>query len=135
MLFGGFAIGTRADYDLNTADFTLPPQFTAMNALYPVAPYVPALNVTPTIVGGLSIDGELNDGKDTLSGDAGNDVLFGGSDSDSLDGGADADYLDAGAGNDTSVAGGQGDDVIRGGAGNDVSERRRRHRSALRRCR
>ncbi len=120
VLFGGFAIGTRADYDLNTADFTLPPQFTAMNALYPVAPYVPALNVTPTIVGGVSIDGELNDGKDTLTGDAGNDVLFGGSDSDSLDGGSDADYLDAGAGHDTSVAGGQGDDVIRGGAGNDA---------------
>ena len=120
VLFGGFAIGTRLNYTFTANNFTLPPQFTATNVLYPVAPYVPALNITPAFVNGLSIDGQPDDGKDTLIGDAGNDVLFGGSDEDILQGGADADYLDAGAGNDLSVDGGAGDDVIRGGAGNDA---------------
>ncbi|MCA9125996.1 MAG: DNRLRE domain-containing protein, partial [Planctomycetales bacterium] len=119
VMFGGLPTGVWADYQLGTTDFTLPPEFTATEELYPTG-YTPAILITPAILGGLSIDGVAGDGRDQLAGGAGNDVLLGGSDVDELRGGLGVDYLDAGAGSDLVVQGGEGDDVIRGGAGNDL---------------
>ncbi|MEZ6133641.1 MAG: Ig-like domain-containing protein [Pirellulaceae bacterium] len=116
--FGGLVIGVRSDYELGTNDFTLPPEFSENEALHPTG-YTPALNITPAIVAGLSIDGVEGDGRDVVDGGEGNDVLFGGWDVDELRGGAGVDYVDAGASNDTVVEGNEGDDVVRGGAGHD----------------
>ncbi len=132
VMFGGQALGTRSNYELNTADFTLPPQYATVEALFSSSvanfglpnitsgAYVPSVLVTPAIVLGLSIDGVALDGRDVLLGAAGNDILFGGSDVDELQGGSQGDYLDAGSGNDIDVDGGDGDDVVRGGTGHDV---------------
>ncbi len=131
-MFGGVPVGVRDDYELNTGDFVLPPEYQSTEALYSSNPaafgqtglttggYIPSIRITPALFLGLSIDGVAQDGRDRLLGGQGNDVLQGGTQEDELDGGTDADYLDAGAGNDTSVLGGDGDDVVRGGAGDDT---------------
>lgn len=41
------------------ANFVLPPQFAAMESLYPTG-YVPAVMVTPAFLNGLSVDGVPN---------------------------------------------------------------------------
>ncbi len=132
IIFGGNPVGTRNNYRFGTNDFTLPPQYSAVESLFSSSvsnfglpnisggAYVPAVLVTPAIAGGLSIDGVSDDGRDILRGSDGNDVLFGGADVDDIQGGLGLDYIDAGAGNDVNVSGGDGDDVVRGGAGNDV---------------
>ncbi|MEQ1825436.1 MAG: LamG-like jellyroll fold domain-containing protein, partial [Pirellula sp.] len=119
VMFGGQPIGTRNNYRFGTGDFTQPLDFAAMNALYPTG-YTLPLNITPSIVAGLSVDGVVGDGRDLLIGFDGNDVMFGGSDVDNLNGGNGFDYIDAGAGNDINLDGGADDDVVRGGAGEDV---------------
>ncbi len=132
MLFGGLAIGARSDYDLSTNDFSLPPQYAATEQFYSsstasfglanisIGAWTPSVRITPSIFGGISIDGDIGDGRDTVHGNDGHDVLLGGFDVDVLQGGAGHDYLDAGTGNDVNVDGGDGDDVIRGGAGDDA---------------
>ena len=119
VLFGGVSVGSRADFQFGTSDFTLPPNFDEVEALHPTG-YTPSVLITPVIVAGLSIDGDIDDGQDYLKGGGGDDVLFGGSDVDRLEGNSGTDYLDGGAGNDFDLSGGAGDDVVRGGAGNDV---------------
>ncbi|MCC6508377.1 MAG: hypothetical protein IT423_04670, partial [Pirellulaceae bacterium] len=119
VMFGGLPVGRREDYELNTSDFVLPPDFVTVEALYPSG-YVPAVRVTPAIFGGLSIDGVTQDGRDRLLGGTGIDVLLGGSQEDELTGGDGPDYLDGGAGNEIILDGGIGDDVVRGGAGDDI---------------
>jgi len=98
-----------------TTDFAYPTNFpgAAWNDLRGMP------RIVPVVLAGLSVDGQIDDGKDRLRGDDGNDWLFGGGDADDLDGGVGIDYVDGGAGND-SVRGGAGDDVVRGGAGDDV---------------
>ncbi|MCA9137168.1 MAG: hypothetical protein KDB00_10425, partial [Planctomycetales bacterium] len=74
-----------------------------------------------------SVDGEINDGEDTLRGGPFGDWLFGGGETDYLYGGGGADYADGGLGRDEIygeddgdvLRGGRDDDLIRGGAGID----------------
>lgn len=122
VLFGGLMFGAPVNFDRNiAANYELPSGYAEAEADPLTATgYVPAVLVTPAIVGGVSIVGDLNDGMDNLDGGAGIDALFGGFEADVLAGGSGADYLDAGAGDDQDVQGGDGDDVIRGGAGNDT---------------
>ena len=122
VLMGGLAIGAPVDFARNNpANYELPHGYAAAETDPRTATgYVPATLVTPTIVAGLSIVGDVGDGKDNLDGGAGIDVLFGGFEADMLAGGDGADYIDAGAGDDLNILGGGGDDVIRGGAGNDT---------------
>ena len=75
--------------------------------------------IVPVALAGLSVEGDADDGMDTIRGDEGNDWIFGGGADDDLAGGSGVDYVDGGAGND-SVAGDEGDDVVRGGSGDDV---------------
>ncbi len=135
VLFGGFAIGSLADF-ANSADFELPPNYRLVEDAYSSNPenfglpvsagdaidnanrHWPPL-ISPKIVGGLSVAGRIDDGRDRLIGGAGQDHLFGGSDSDVLIGGDGADYLDGGAGNDATLQGGPGNDIVRGGTGAD----------------
>ncbi|MEZ6089229.1 MAG: calcium-binding protein [Pirellulaceae bacterium] len=125
VVFGGLALAARADYEIGTADFQMPPQFDEAEATKATG-YDPAIKITPVIAlsgtteARRAIDGVEGDGNDILIGAAGNDVIFAGAGVDQLQGGDGFDYLDAGAGNDVVVEGGAGDDVIRGGAGNDV---------------
>ncbi|WP_372894369.1 LEPR-XLL domain-containing protein, partial [Stieleria sp.] len=119
VIFGGIALGLRSDFEFGTSDFTLPPDFEAMEAANPTG-YVPAFKITPAIMLGASFNGTPNDGRDVLSGGDGNDVMFGGADADELRGDSGFDYLDAGAGLDPVIEGGDGDDVVRGGEGGDV---------------
>jgi len=74
--------------------------------------------IAPVAVSGLSLDGQFDDGADTLLGRDGSDFLFGGGMIDLLDGGAGDDYLDAGVGAD-DLRGGGGDDIMRGGGNDD----------------
>lgn len=115
VVFGGLALGSRSDYELGTSDFQQPPEFVSRG----FAPLTGIL-ITPSITGGQSIDGVVDDGRDVVTGDEGNDVLFGGWDVDELRGGAGVDYVDAGASNDLIVEGNEGDDVVRGGSGDDI---------------
>ncbi|CAK2530257.1 hypothetical protein VCRA2119O48_600018 [Vibrio crassostreae] len=62
---------------------------------------------------------DLNDGSDTIYGEAGNDTLDGGTEDDYLDGGDDDDTLLGGSGNDILI-GGSGNDILTGGAGDDI---------------
>ncbi len=131
-LFGGMAAWVRSDFELGSNDFDLPPEYSITEALYSSSTtsfglpniasgaWTPSVRITPTIFGGLSIDGVAGDGRDTINGGAGHDVMLGGFDVDTLSGDAGNDYIDAGAGNDVNVNGGDDDDVVRGGAGNDV---------------
>ena len=119
VMFGGTPVGTREDFQLGTSDFVLPPEFESLEAVFPTG-YLPAINITPAIFGGQSVDGIANDGRDILSGQSGNDIIVGGSGVDELYGGSGTDYLDAGVGDDRVVQGGAGDDVVRGGSGNDL---------------
>jgi hypothetical protein len=67
--------------------------------------------VTILFLGGLGVDLQGGDGRDTLRGTANNDTL---------DGGADNDVLDAGAGND-SLKGAAGRDLLLPGSGTDAT--------------
>lgn len=124
MIWGGLAssVVTRANFDRSsaaaiTANFELPARFEEVEALYPTG-YLPPL-ITPKVLGGANVEGDLLDGADDIDGGSGIDFLFGGDEVDRIRGGDDSDYIDAGAGDDTDVRGGGGDDVIRGGSGRD----------------
>ncbi|MEM8911271.1 MAG: LamG-like jellyroll fold domain-containing protein [Planctomycetota bacterium] len=128
VLFGGIAVGTRADYfltdqsNLDASKFQIPDEVSAVESKPQYATgYTFSTLITPMVVGGVSIDGVAGDGRDTLDGGDDNDVVFGGVDADTLIGGGGVDYLDGGAGLD-SADGGAGDDVVRGGEGGDVLE-------------
>ncbi len=75
--------------------------------------------IVPMSLNGQTIEGQIEDGEDTIRGDEDNDWLFGGGADDQLIAGTGIDYVDGGAGNDY-VDGGDGDDVLRGGANDDV---------------
>ena len=55
-----------------------------MEALYPTGYMAPL--ITPVILGGQNVEGQLGDGKDQLRGGAGTDFLFGGDEADQLRG-------------------------------------------------
>jgi Ca2+-binding RTX toxin-like protein len=123
ILWGGVETFTRDQL----ATLASAPGLDAALGLYPTSDtqdkaaldgFLPAM-ITPAVVSGLSVQGQANDGADTLYGGKGTDWLFGGDDTDYLDGQADNDYADGGAGRDR-VYGGDGNDVIRGGANDDV---------------
>ncbi len=146
IVFGGNPLGTRSNYEFATNDFSMPPQYSTVEELFSSSVssfglpfitsggYVPAVLITPTIVGELSVDGASGDGRDRLLGSDGNDVIFGGADVDHIEGGIGIDYIDAGSGNDINVDGGEGDDVVRGGYGRRRDPWWQWHRQSLRRC-
>ena len=75
--------------------------------------------IVPIALAGLSVEGQIEDGSDTIRGEEGKDWLFGGGADDSLFAGSGIDYVDGGAGNDR-VEGEEGDDVLRGGSNDDI---------------
>jgi len=117
-LFGGLVVLPPADFFDPAATFEFPPGILDAEALFATG-FLPD-PIVPTNLGGQSVDGVIDDGKDVIRGEGDNDWLFGGSQADDLFGGPGSDYLDAGAGNDVNLSGGPGHDVIRGGADNDV---------------
>ena len=118
VVWGGISVLDRSELDLaNPANFESPTGFDDAESLNPTGFIPPKL--LPVAVDGLSIDGQFDDGRDTIDGGDGTDFLFGGGDVDDLDGGAGDDYIDGGAGGDT-VKGGSGDDIVRGGANDDT---------------
>jgi Ca2+-binding RTX toxin-like protein len=117
VLWGGAQIFDQSRFDPNVpANFVLPPEFAANEAVTPTG-YSPPL-ITPSVVGGRSLPGTIDDGADTIEGGAGGDFLFGGGLSDSLSGGDGDDFIDGGSGPET-IHGGGGDDVIFGGGNDD----------------
>ncbi|HHK42316.1 MAG TPA: calcium-binding protein, partial [Planctomycetaceae bacterium] len=117
VLWGGIEVFARSAFDLSDPSrFELPPRYLDSEALNPSG-YVPP-RMMPVAVGGQSIDGSFDDGRDELQGGGGADFLFGGGLDDELYGDAGTDYLDGGAGPDL-VDGGFGDDIVRGGANDD----------------
>ena len=114
ILWGGVD-GLAANQFRDSARLDFDPNYT----LSPRQSPAPPLN-TPKALNGLSLDGAVGDGTDTLRGADGNDWLFGGGDVDRLEGGAGDDYLDGGLGSEAFLYGGTGHDVVRGGSGDDV---------------
>ncbi len=122
-VFGGVAVAGAADFDLgNPNKFSTP---SDPNLVFQSPTDIPdselVYRIVPKFTDGLSLNGTLQDGQDTLFGEEGTDWLFGGDQNDSLFGGDQTDYLDGGAGSDANLFGDSGDDVVRGGAGNDVA--------------
>jgi len=101
----------------NRGDLNYPTNFPG--AEWPAIVTQTQTRIVPTALAGLSVEGQIEDGSDTIRGDDGNDWIFGGGAEDSLFGGTGIDYVDGGAGNDR-VDGGDGDDVLRGGTNDDV---------------
>jgi len=121
LVWGGFPFRNASFFDLTVAsNFESPPGFDAAEAdPITTSGYVlPNNGMSPKILIGLSVDGQLLDGADNINGGAGDDFLFGGSDNDVIDGGSGHDYADGGLGDDL-VMGGDGNDTVRGGFGND----------------
>ncbi len=116
VLWGGLEVITASDFHRDVAeDFAYPTNF-------PGAVWLDTRGmsrIVPVVLVGLSVDGQMDDGRDRLRGGDDPDWLFGGGTLDDLDGGAGSDYLDGGLGNDL-LRGGAGDDVLRGGGHDDV---------------
>ena len=77
-----------------------------------ISPFISLLQGRPS-------SGTVNDGNDTIFGDAGDDNLIGGDGNDSLNGGVGDDVLGGGDGDDT-LDGSVGNDVLKGGDGIDT---------------
>ncbi|KAA1258981.1 Bifunctional hemolysin/adenylate cyclase precursor [Rubripirellula obstinata] len=120
LIWGGLAAYASSNFDISNPNlFELPPRFVEASNL-DNSDYSPTILVTPRVVSGFSVPGNVPDGDDLIDGGAGTDFLFGGSDADTIFGGEDADYIDGGSGDDGNLFGDAGDDVIRGGSGADV---------------
>ena len=121
LIWGGVAGADESNFRLaegeSAADkFDYAPGYLDAELDYPTGYEAPL--ITPKIFNGLSWDGHVTDGADTIRGGYGDDWIFGGGDADDLDGGPGSDYVDGGVGSDTATGGG-GDDVVRGGANDD----------------
>ena len=104
------------------------PSFFALPTNFPGALWTTAddsnaergmMRLVPSSLLGRSVEGDLDDGDDRISGGADNDWIWGGGENDLLEGGTGSDYVDGGLGND-SITGNEGEDTLRGGIGNDV---------------
>ncbi|MCA9092287.1 MAG: peptidoglycan-binding protein, partial [Planctomycetaceae bacterium] len=122
ILWGGNAFFALADFNRDDlTQLTIAMDFADTEQDYPTGYTPPA--IVPVRLGGESVEGDFNDGNDTLVGGTDDqtetDWLFGGGGQDDIYGGGGADYADGGSGND-EIYGELGDDVIRGGSNNDV---------------
>jgi Ca2+-binding RTX toxin-like protein len=116
VLWGGEAAIAPEAFLRDQADFfTYPTNFPGANHS---ETFGMARNV-PVFLAGLSLNGRVTDGRNSIYGDDGDDWIWGGGLADQLYGGLGDDYIDGGAGNDT-IYGGAGNDVIRGGANDDL---------------
>jgi len=115
--WGGIQKHGRTAFVLDDAHMVNPDGWDFYEAIYPTD-FVP-LKITPVVLNYQTIDGDLNDGEDSVTGGSGTDWLFGGAENDILLGGTGDDYIDGGAGTD-DVQGEGGNDVVRGGGDFDV---------------
>ncbi len=121
IVWGGLEFFTRNEL---TSSLRLSSDYSADTSYAGFTP----VSIVPSVLGGLSISGVLDDGDDLLLGGDDRDIVFGGGGNDQIRGGGDADYLDGGAGSDEVlgeagadiVHGGDDDDDLRGGAGIDL---------------